>query len=330
MAGSEQSIQRQAYESMNMRNQDEPTADTGRQIGLRACGWQGTIHDNVANRARQGSGFNPLRNSAFPHVSLFRDDAVGWNFEHIFNGTAADASRSMFTPRSDPCLLRQDTATSVSLYWPSQGSVWGAASEMKYTYVDRHTVDLEFSTTFTESVWPIGYVALMWASYMNRTRDRRIHFYGKEAGREGWVSFGDDFDDGFETGTVRSHGTEPLAYEDGAEILNVVEHPLKTYILPFYYGLVCGDGDTSTQEDTMVYVVMFDQTQSIRFAMWNFIANAEGNADTHSPAWDWQFVIRNPECGTPYGYRSRVLYKPFEGHDAVLQDYESWRRQLGE
>jgi len=311
-----------------MRKGTHPPENAVHQIDLHAHGWRGTVLDNVANAGRQGSGFNPLSSATFPDTTLFRGDAVGWNFEHIFNGAAADASRSMFTPRKDPCFLRDKTDASVSLSWPAQGSSWGVEAEMKYTMVDRHTVDLRFEATLTEDAWPMGYLAMMWASYMNRTRDRRIYFYGWEGNREGWVSFGDDVDDGFETGTVRYHEVEPLPYEDGAQTLNIIEHPSKTYVLPFYYGLVDGDGDIATKEDTMAYVVMFDQAPSIRFAMWNFIRNPEGNPDTHSPAWDWQFVIRSPERGGTYGYRARVLYKPFESRDAVLEDYETWRREL--
>lgn len=86
------------------------------KVGLRAHGWEGTLLDNVANASRQGSGFNPLCNAAFPGTSLFRDDAVGWNFEHIFNGSAADASRSMFRPRKDLCFLRKISDASASVF----------------------------------------------------------------------------------------------------------------------------------------------------------------------------------------------------------------------
>ena len=140
------------------------------------------------------------------------------------------------------------------------------------------------------------------------------------------MSFGDDVDEGFETGTLRHHDADPLPHEERAETLNLVEHPLKTFTLPFYYGLIDGDGDLTTDDDTMVYVVMFDQTLPIRFAMWNFFRDDAGNADPHSPAWDWQYVIRSPTPGSTYGYRCRILYKPFVSADAVRADYEAWRR----
>ena len=299
-----------------------------RQARLQGHGWQGTVLDNIANAARQGSGLNPLYYEAFSAVSLFRADAVGWNFEHIFNGAAGDAERSMFTPRKDPCFLRSQGDTSATLHWPARDSSWGAEAELTYQIIDPHAIDMRFAVAFEREVWPLDYVAMMWASYMHCTRERRIHFYGRDGEREGWISFGDDIEGGFETGTVRCDGVEPLRYQDGAETLNVVEHPDKTFILPFYVGLVAGHGDVADEEGTMAYTVMFDQAESIRFAMWNFFTDGGGHPDPHSPAWDWQFVVRSPERNRAYGYRCRISYQPFRGYDAVLDEYQAWRGQL--
>jgi hypothetical protein len=88
--------------------------------------------------------------------------------------------------------------------------------------------------------------------------------------------------------------------------------------------LVDGDGDPGTQDDTMAYVMMFDQSETIRFALWNFIKNVAGERDPHSPAWDWQFVVRNPEPGRTYSYRARVLYVPFVDEEQIKRHYEDW------
>ena len=78
----------------------------------------------------------------------------------------------------------------------------------------------------------------------------------------------------------------------------------------------------------MVYIMMFDQKEPIRFAMWNFIRDAEGNPDTHSPAWDWQYVIRQPVLNKEYGYRARIVYKPYVGRKDVIDEYEGWLREI--
>jgi hypothetical protein len=53
----------------------------------------GTLDNNAANRAKQGAGFNPLSQVSFREQNLFRNDAVGLNFEHIMNGAAKDADK---------------------------------------------------------------------------------------------------------------------------------------------------------------------------------------------------------------------------------------------
>ena len=83
-----------------------------------------------------------------------------------------------------------------------------------------------------------------------------------------------------------------------------------------------------TGDDAMVYIMMFDQREPIRFAMWNFFRTADGQADPHSPAWDWQYVIRNPEIGKTYGYRARVVFKPFVSAEDVKKTYLDWSSTL--
>ena len=54
-------------------------------LEVESDGFKGVLHDNVSNEKRQGSGFTPLILKSYPGVNLYRDDAVGMNFEHIFN-----------------------------------------------------------------------------------------------------------------------------------------------------------------------------------------------------------------------------------------------------
>ncbi|MCP4643137.1 MAG: hypothetical protein GY851_22005, partial [bacterium] len=91
---------------------------------------------------------------------------------------------------------------------------------------------------------------------------------------------------------------------------------------------VDGDGDPETEDDTLAYVMMFDQAEPIRFAMWNFNKTADGQPDTRSPAWDWQYVIRDPRPGTTYGYRARLCVVPFTGADDVKALYMAWANAL--
>ena len=289
---------------------------------------RGTVYDNEANAERSGSGFNPLIHAKYPNQNLFRGDYVGLNFEHLFNGTEADKDLCMFTPRKDPCVVFSHSADSVTLRWPAEGSAWGMECEMAYEMGEACVVDMAFTAVPTQKRYPLGYAAMMWASYMNHTRGRTIHFWGMNGDEEGWVTFGEDTAEGFETGTIACHGVPDLPYEEGTKTLNILEHPTKKFLLPFYYGLVDGDGDPKTDGDTMVYIMMFDRKEPIRFALWNFITDASGAPDPTSPAWDWQYVIRNPKVGKKYGYRACMVYKPFAGADDVRKVYDFWAQRF--
>ncbi|MDQ1257374.1 MAG: hypothetical protein QG656_1978, partial [Candidatus Hydrogenedentes bacterium] len=299
-----------------------------REVRLEAGELSGRLLDNVANAARQGSGFNPLYHRDYPGKPIYRPEHVGLNFEHVFNGAAADKDRCMFTPRKDPCTIVKHSGESASLRWNAKDSSWDLDCEMAYRFAAPHAIDLTFSVTPRAERFPLGYVAFMWASYMNCTRERCIHFMGTDGGGDGWISFGEDLGKGFETGTVAYAGVPNLPYEEGTKELNIVEHPAKKFSKPFYYGLIDGDNDLTTTGDTLVYIVMFDREESIRFAEWNFIQDASGQANPHSPAWDWQFVVRDPKPGETYGYRARVIVKPFVSREDVERDYEAWRASL--
>lgn len=285
--------------------------------------FSGTLHNNASNRKRQGSGFNPLVLKFFPNQNVFRDDAVGLNFEHIMNGSAKDANICMFTPRKDSCFLFQVSDSSALIIHKAKESSWNMDSEMKYTLTGKNYIDLDFKVTLREDKFPLGYVGFMWASYINNAVDRRLYFWGMEKNSKTWVAFGENTKTGFETGTVAFFNTDSLVYEKDTKTLNLIEDKNKKFILPFYYGLVNGCRG-ECKNDTMVYIMMFDQTGPIRFAMWNFFRTGDGKADTHSPAWDWQYVIRSPQLNKEYGYSARIVYKPYAGRKDVLKEYEAW------
>lgn len=305
-----------------------PVQNNGRAVFLESKSLLGRVLDNKANAGRQGSGFNPLVYRAYPDQPIYSTNDTGLNFEHIFNGVAADKAISMFTPRGDPVELVQESPTTVRLHWPAAISSWGMDSQMTYTLTDPDAIDIEFSVTPTREKFGEGYAAFMWAGYMACTRDREIHFYGVNGDREGWIAFGEDTDKGFETGTVSFQGVAPLPYERGSQTLNIIEHPTKHFLKPFYYGLVDGDHDLTTTNDTLAYIMMFDQSAPIRFAMWNFVKDTDGKADPHRPAWDWQFVIHHPEIGKQYRYRARLLIRPFTDREEIRNLYEVWAKSL--
>jgi hypothetical protein len=304
----------------------QPVHPGGRQVYLEGGQLYGRLLDNVANTGRQGSGFNPLCHLEYPGKPIFNIDWTGLNFEHVFNGVTADNERAMFTPRNDPVVLTAQSESEATLYWPADGSKWGMECRMVYRFGSPAVIDMTFTAKPTRNDFPKGYAAFMWASYMACARDRRIHFYGLDGETEGWLAFGEDTPDGIETGTVAYAGVEPLPCDPDAQALNIVEHPTKRFLEPFYYGLIDGDQDLHTTDDTLAYVMMFDAKEPIRFAEWNFVKNDAGQPDTHRPAWDWQFVIRDPQPGQEYRYRARLVIQPFTNPDEIRALYRDWAR----
>lgn len=300
------------------------------EVFLSNADLSGWLLDNEGNAKRDGGGFNLLSHRLYPGKSFYRADHVGLNFEHIFNGAAADAAISMFTPRRETNALVKMSAQQARLHWPADASSWGVDCNMTYTFVEPDAIDMEFSAVPTREAWPHGYLAFMWASYMKRTVERPIHFWGTAGGEEGWQQFGETTSDvqGFETGTLAAKGVEPLPYDPESKSLNIIEHPTKRFVLPFYYGLIDGDQDLATKDDTFACILMFNQIEPIRFALWNFIKDKSDKPDPHSPAWDWQYVIRDPKVGQIYGYRMRVVVTPFTNPEDVLARYRTWAGAL--
>jgi len=294
-------------------------------LWLDSPGFTGCLHDNISNQRYQGSGFRPLVWKGRPNLPIYRLDGVGLNFEHIFNGAAAQKDISMFTPRQDACEVESLGDHRYQLNWPAQGSQWGVGATMLYDLSEENQIDLSFQCQLTRAVSPHGYLAMMWASYMHRTVDRSIKFWGVHNGQTGWVLLGEDKQQGFETGTIAYKEAEPLAHDPEAQLLNLVEYSDKFFITPFYYGLL----QDPSSEDPLLYMVLFDQADTIRFAMWNFIQNEAGQADPHSPAWDWQFVIPQPELNQTYGYRARIVIEPFKGEAQLWRHYRQWQQALG-
>ncbi|HAH98901.1 MAG TPA: hypothetical protein DCO70_06160 [Verrucomicrobiales bacterium] len=96
-------------------------ANSQTTLDVNSASFEGVLHDNLSNKKRQGSGFAPLILKSYPGANLFRDDAVGVNFEHIFNGAKEQNEISMFTPRHDPCELKKLAQADFKFNGPRRG-----------------------------------------------------------------------------------------------------------------------------------------------------------------------------------------------------------------
>ncbi len=263
-----------------------------------------------------GSGITHLVTADNPGFPIFARPNL--NFEHVVNGASADMHRSLNTPRTDPMQVRVLSPASVEIFWPAATSSWGIDCRMRYTFAGDNAIDMEFEATPRKDEAPKGWLLFMWASYMQMVRARTIYFLGTNGGAEKWMSFGYTG----KSGTVAGKDQPDLPQDDGYQRFNAETDRDVRFTQPFYYGLRDADMDPGTTDDTMAYIMMFDDPRATRFAVWNW-----GN-DPAVSAWDWQFVIRNPEVGRTYSHRSRLVCKPFSGEDDVLAEYTAWRDSL--
>ncbi len=275
----------------------------------------------LANRRDEhlGAGMVTLVSADEPFYSVFNRPNL--NFEHIINGAAQDAWRAVDTPRTDPMQVRVLSPSCVEVRWPAESSSWKLDCAMRYSFVGRNAVDMEFEVTPRRNEAPRGYLVFMWASYMRMARERMIHFPGVRDGAEGWVSFGNEG----ESGTVAGRGQAALDGDpnaDGMKLGNIHTVEGVQFTEPVYYGLVDGDQNMETAEDAMAFIMMFDDAATTRFAIWNWGDNP------YASAWDWQYVLRAPEVGKTCRHRSRLVLKPFAGQEDVLAEYHAWRARL--
>ncbi len=299
----------------------DPQQDAAVNVPLRGGSLSGWFTAPYVQGTPWGAGLSWIAHERYPNTFPFR--WVALNYEHVFNGAVADNLRAAETPRRDPLVLMPVMPDTMRVHWPAAQSSWDMDSDMVYALTAPNAVDITFSVTPRKVCAPLGYVALMWASYLNYARDGQIHFWGEEAGREGWQTLGGPLDNGKrDVGTVPFKGAAPLPVEPGALALNITEHPSKQFLKPVYYGLTDGDQNYDTQDDNMVVIMMFDQEAPIRLALWNWTGNP------HWPAWDWQFILRDPKADTTYRYRARMVYKPFVSAEDVMAEYDLWRAGL--
>jgi hypothetical protein len=96
--------------------------------------------------------------------------------------------------------------------------------------------------------------------------------------------------------------------------LNNWSYDWPRYTKPFYFGKAANG---------MSLELMFDRSHSaedeIRFSLFKFKVPREPR-----PAWDFQYVVHKIETGKEYGFRGRLVWKPFVSEADALEEYARW------
>ena len=312
------------------RDEQPPQQPTGVQqqtATLRAGKLIVELRDNSTSPATL-SGLQSLFHASAPSFDAFDPDtpgaSAGLNFEHIISGHRND--RNKFTPRYGKYSLyvENDRAAATLVRERSDGP-WDVSSTLQYSLAPPHAVDFEFRCQLhsPERFGKRGYGVFFFANYMNDTEGAPIHFRGVAAKdeEEKWVRADtpNTYPDWNTGGTFGHLEAKPLQYDDDVEFrLNTWSYDWPRYTEPFYYGRAAKG---------MVFILCFDRAMTerdeIRFSLFKFKLGKWPR-----PAWDFQYVIREIDAESTYGFCGRLIWKPWVSAEDCYAEYRKWRRSI--
>jgi hypothetical protein len=86
---------------------------------------------------------------------------------------------------------------------------------------------------------------------------------------------------------------------------------------PFFYG----------HFDELIWLVMFDRADGLRFTHSPSGGGVNAALQTTNPAWDFQFLVQNPEVMKEYSFRARTVLRPRCSREEVLQEFLHWKER---
>lgn len=270
-----------------------------------------------------GAGITGLVHSASPWMPVF--ERTNLNFEHIFSNRPEDTDRSLFTPRIDPFSFSITGPDKLRVRWDKARSSWGLDCEMVYEFSGGDVIDISFSFVPEEDHASLDYLGFMWASYMQNARERGIYFPTDKNNQEQWFLFSPDNNAHEKNGNaVLFSGAHDLKFNHDEPSLLLKSNDALSAATPFYTGDFYPDINTLVFDKTMHYVMMFNVTQGLRYAVYNW-----GPMEYYS-AWDWQYLITAPPVGKICTYQMRCLISESADRERIADAYDEWTATLGD
>ena len=245
---------------------------------------------------------------------LFVPPYVGLNHEHIFNGDAEDEPGVFFEPRVAPMTFKKLADDEAELHQPPTPT-FHLESWTRFKLVPPHYIDMSYRCVAHQHVFQRGYIGLFWASCINAPDDKSMYFFGGLEGQAaGWTQLCTQKHDDESTVRHRADKLE-LTFREGAKpALFRSLSPLR-FDVPLFYG----------RFDDLIWIVMFDRAEGIRFAHSPSGGGSNSERMTTNPAWDFQFIIPNYEVLKEYGFKLRAVFRPRCSREDVMKEYRRWR-----
>jgi hypothetical protein len=284
------------------------------QATLQAGELTAVIGDNSADGAHR-AGYNgvwSLRHAAGQR-GVFVPAVAGLNLEHIVSGERLDDPTVFFEPRHAAMSLRRLSATEAELHQPPTPT-FHVESWTRFRVVAPHYLDMSFRCMPHRDVFPRGYLALFWASYIHAPTDKSMYFLGGSgAERRLWTQFCTQWHNDQSTVRHRDDAFDMTFPSESRDALFKNLSRLR-FDEPFFYG----------HFDELIWLVMFDRTEGIRFTHSPSGGGANAELKTTNPAWDFQFLIPQPQVMREYGFHVRTVLRPRCARPEILAEYQRW------
>lgn len=268
------------------------------------------IGDNEAGEG-QRAGYNGVQSLTSVHRadSLFVPGIAGVNLEHLLDGRDMADPESFFEPRRVPMELERVGEQAAILHQAPTPTLQ-VQSMTTFTLRVPHYLDIDLRLVLRAPTLRFNYLLAFWASYIDAPEDRAMYFLGRpraEPVGEGWQRLFSEVHN--DRSTVCHAGVRPELPQELSRPALAYSYAPMAFTRPFFYG----------RRRNMVFALMFDQSDDVRLTH-----SPTGGGGGVNPAWDFQWVLRQPVIDQEYHLRARALYKPWVGADDVLREYESW------
>lgn len=284
---------------------------------LRAGDLTAVIGGNAAHEQHR-AGYNgvwSLRHARSTR-SVFVPAVAGLNLEHIVSGEHLEDSKTFFEPRNAPMELKRVSDAEAELHQPPTPT-FQVESWTRFRLLAPHCLDMDFRCRAHRDVFPRGYLSLFWASYMNAPADKSMYFVGGLGSQKDlWTQLCTQWHNDQSTVRHRADRFEMTFPAGGRDALFKSLSRL-CFDLPLFYGHI----------DDLVWIVMFDRSEGIRFTHSPSGGGASAEHMTTNPAWDFQFLVPKPEVMRDYGFKVRTVLRPACPRAEILAELSRWKQQ---
>ena len=292
-----------------------PSDTKPRHGTLQAGDLTAVVGDNSAAGEHQG-GYNgvwSLRHATGSR-SVFVPAVAGLNLEHIVTGEQLDDQKIFFEPRNAPMSFTQVSESEAELHQPPTPT-FHVESWTRFRLVAPHYLDMSFRCLAHQPVFPRGYLALFWASYINAPADKSMYLTGGLDGQKNlWTQFCTQWHN--DQSTVRHRDdTFEMTFPPGGRDTLFKSLSRFRFDEPLFYG----------NFDELMWLVMFDRAEGIRLTHSPNGGGTNTALQTTNPAWDFQFLVQKPEVMKEYSFRVRTVLRPRCSREEVLKEFQKWK-----